>query len=57
MLLWRKLNLPVPPSTNLVEEHIVHQIKKCVGGLADKVKIILKEVIKMTNVVKEYIMV
>ena len=36
MLLWRKLKLPITPSTHLFESHIVYQIKKIVGGLADK---------------------
>ena len=53
MLLWRKLKIPVTPSAHLFEDHIVYQMKNIVDGLADKVKIILKELIKMVNVVKE----
>ena len=55
MLLWRKWKIPVITSTRLFEDHIVYQMKNIVDGLADKVKIILKELIKMVNVVKEYI--
>ena len=55
MLLRRELKIPITPSTHLFEYHIVYQMENIVGGLADKVKIILKELIKMVNVVKEYI--
>ena len=55
MLLWRKLKLPVTLSTRLFEDHIIYQMKNIVGGLANKVKIILKELIKMVNEVNEYI--
>ena len=36
MLLWRKLKIPVIPSTHLFEDHIVYQMEKNVGRLADK---------------------
>ena len=35
-LLWRKLKIPVTPSTHLFEDHIVYQMKKIDRGLADK---------------------
>ena len=34
--MWRELKLPVISSAHLFEDHIVHQMKKIVGGLADK---------------------
>ena len=55
MLLWRKLKIPVTPSAHLFEDHIVYLTKNIVVGLADKVKIILKGLIKMVNIVKENI--
>ena len=36
MLLWRELKLPTALSSHLFEDHIVHQIKNIVVGLADK---------------------
>ena len=36
MLMWRKLKIPVTPSAHLFEDHIMFQIEKSVGGLADK---------------------
>ena len=36
ILLWRKLKLHITPSTRLFESHIVYQMKKIVGDLADK---------------------
>ena len=36
MLLWRELNLLVTPSAPFFEDHIVHEMKNCVGELADK---------------------
>ena len=55
MSLWRELKLHVTPPTHLFEDHIVYQTENIVGGLADKMKIILKELIKMVNEVKGYI--
>ena len=55
MSLWRELKLHVTPPTHLFEDHIVYQMENIVGGLADKMKIILKELIKMVNEVKGYI--
>ena len=57
MLLWRELNLPVTLSAHLFKDHIVHQMKNLIGGLSDKVKLILKEVIKVVIVVKESIVI
>ena len=54
ILLWRRLNLPVTPSPYLFEDHIVNQMRNFMGGLADKSEDILKEFIKMVNIVKEY---
>ena len=36
MLMWRELKIPVTPSTHLFEDHIVYQMEKNVGRLADK---------------------
>ena len=38
ILMFRKLKIPVTPSTHLFEDHIVYQIENIVGGLADKSK-------------------
>ena len=57
MLLQRELHLPVTLSAHLFEDHIVHQMKKLIGGLSNKVKVILKEIIKVVIVVKESIVI
>ena len=36
MLSWKRLNLPVTPSTTLFEDRIVYQMKDIAGGLAHK---------------------
>ena len=36
ILLWRTLKIPITPSTHLFEDHIVYQMEKNVGRLADK---------------------
>ena len=34
--MWRKLKIPVTPSSHSFEDHIVYQMGNAVGGLADK---------------------
>ena len=36
MLLWEELKVPVTPSADLVEDHIIYQMENIVSGLANK---------------------
>ena len=57
MLLLRRLKILVTPSAHLFEDHIVYEMKKILLVVwLIKVKIVLKELIKMVNAVKENIM-
>lgn len=52
ILLLRQLKLPVTPSAHLFVDHIICQMKKL---KRIKMKIMLKELIKMGNIMKKYI--
>ena len=53
MISRREFKLPVTPSTHLLEEYIVNQMKYLDGRLADNIEDHMEKIMKMVNVYQE----